>query len=121
MDQVIIGAVGVFFAVMGLCGLIAPASLLAPFGTEVRSVDGRNEVRAVYGGFGLAVAVALGLAAADAGGLREGVVVAVVLALAGMGAGRVVSMAVERPSAFYPTVFYLLVELALAAALLKAL
>ncbi|MFC6881730.1 DUF4345 domain-containing protein [Actinomadura yumaensis] len=120
MEQVVIGTVGVLFALMGLYGLLAPASLLAPFGTEVTSADGRNEVRAVYGGFGLAMALALIVAAADTGGLRDGVVAAVALALAGMGAGRVISMCIDRPSRFYPTVFYLLVELALAAALLMA-
>jgi hypothetical protein len=120
VDQVIIGTVGIVFAAMGLYGLVAPAALLAPFGTEVTSADGRNEVRAVYGGFGLAVALALALAAADTGGLRDGVVAAVALALAGMGCGRIISMLVDRPSAFYPTVFFLLVEFALAAALLVA-
>ncbi|MER6949449.1 DUF4345 family protein [Nonomuraea sp. NPDC000554] len=118
MDQVIIGAVAVLFAGMGIYGLVAPASLVAPFGGTAPSADSRNEIRAVYGGFGLATALALTLAALDIGRLRDGVLVAVALALAGMAAGRIVSMVVERPSRFYPTVFYLIVEAALAAALL---
>lgn len=119
MSQVVIGVVMVFFAGMGIYGLIRPTSLVAPFGTALLSADGRNEVRAVYGGFGLAVAVALALAMNDVG-LRDGVTTTVALALAGMAAGRIVSMVVERPSRFYPTVFYLLVEAALAAALSAA-
>lgn len=115
----IVGVTALFFAGMGIYGLTSPASLLAPFGTAVTSPDGRNEVRAVYGGFGVAVALALVLAVADVR-LRAGILVTVALALAGMAAGRIVSMAVERPSRFYPTVFYLLVEVALAAALLVA-
>ncbi|MEU7893976.1 DUF4345 family protein [Nonomuraea sp. NPDC049152] len=119
MSQVVIGVVMVFFAGMGIYGLIWPTSLVAPFGTALLSADGRNEVRAVYGGFGLAVAVALALAMNDVG-LRDGVTTTIALALAGMAAGRIVSMVVERPSRFYPTVFYLLVEAALAAALSAA-
>ncbi|MEU4510175.1 DUF4345 family protein [Nonomuraea wenchangensis] len=132
MDLVVIAVVAVFFAGMGIYALAAPASLIAAFGITLPTADGRNEVRAVYGGFGLAVAAALALAGYDVG-LRDGIVLTVALALAGMAAGRVVSMvvesgvvesravgsrAVERPPRFYPTVFYLLVEAALAAALL---
>jgi hypothetical protein len=117
-DNVIIAMVAVFFAGMGIYGLVAPGALLAPFGTRVLSADGRNEVRAVYGGFGLATALALVLAALDVGTLRDGVLVAVALALAGMAVGRVVSMLLERSARFYPTVLYLIVEAGLAAALL---
>ncbi|WP_345443234.1 DUF4345 family protein [Actinoallomurus vinaceus] len=119
MDEVIIGVVAVLFGGMGVYGLIAPAALLAPFGTLVRSADGRNEVRAVYGGYGVAVALTLVLALLD-DGLRAGLVTAVALALAGMAAGRIISFAAERPAGFFPTVFYLLVEAALAAALATA-
>ncbi|WP_442942185.1 hypothetical protein [Nonomuraea sp. NBC_00507] len=44
--------VAVFFAGMGVYGLVAPGTLVAPFGIRVPSAGGRNEVRAVYGGFG---------------------------------------------------------------------
>jgi hypothetical protein len=120
MSNVIIGVVTVFFAGMGVYGLVAPGRLVAPFGIRVASVDGRNEVRAVYGGFGLAMAAALALAVLGVGALRDGVLVAVALALAGMAAGRVVSMLLERPVRCYPTGFYLVVETGLMAALLAA-
>ncbi|MFG1707449.1 DUF4345 family protein [Nonomuraea sp. M3C6] len=120
MSDVIIGVVAVFFAGMGVYGLVAPGTLVAPFGIRVASADGRNEVRAVYGGFGLATAAALALAAFGVGTLRDGVLVAVALALGGMAAGRVVSMLLERPSRCYPTGFYLVVEVGLMAALLAA-
>lgn len=120
MDKVIIATVAVVFAGMGIYGLVAPVALLAPFGTQVRSADGRNEVRAVYGGFGLTMAGALVLAATRTDDLRSGLVLAVALALAGMAGGRIISMVIDRPSGFYPTVFYLLVEVALAGALLAA-
>ncbi|GAB3984500.1 hypothetical protein GCM10029978_094350 [Actinoallomurus acanthiterrae] len=119
MDEVVIGVVAVLFGGMGLYGLLAPTALLAPFGTLVRSADGRNEVRAVYGGFGVAVALTLVLALLD-DGLRAGLVLAVALALAGMAGGRIISFAVERPAGFFPTVFYLLVEALLAVTLAAA-
>ncbi|MEV4179315.1 DUF4345 family protein [Nonomuraea sp. NPDC049709] len=50
MSDVIIGVVAVFFAGMGVYGLVAPGKLVAQFGLRVTSADGRNEVRAVYGG-----------------------------------------------------------------------
>ncbi|GLX99412.1 DUF4345 family protein [Herbidospora sp. NBRC 101105] len=102
--------VAIFFAGMGVYGLVAPEKLVAPFGMRVTSADGRSEVRAVYGGFGLATAAALTPAALDAGTLRDGVLVAMALALGGMALGRAVAMLLERPSRCYPTGFYLVVE-----------
>ena len=74
-------------------------------------------MRAVYGGFGLAIAGVLALAAADPG-LRDGILVTVAAALGGMAFGRLVSGVVDRPEAFYPNWFYFIVEVVAAAALL---
>ncbi|QWF85131.1 DUF4345 family protein [Amycolatopsis sp. CA-230715] len=103
-------AVAVFFFGMGGYGLVAPASLVRPFGLGAGTADARTEVRAVYGGFGIAVAGLLAAAAADVGGIGKGAVFAVAVALLGMAAGRVVARCVERPSAFYPSWFYFWVE-----------
>jgi hypothetical protein len=100
-----------FFGGMGLLGLVAPARLVRPFGIEVAGAEGRTEVRAVYGGFGVAIAGLLVAAFLDADGIRRGAVVAVAVALAGMAAGRLVGRVVDRPSAFYPIWFYFWVEL----------
>jgi hypothetical protein len=118
MDDILIWAVAALFALMGLYALALPKLVLEPFGVALDSPDGRNEVRAVYGGFGLAVAGVLAAAALDAGDVRDGALVAVGFALAGMAFGRLVSSAVERPSGFYPVWFYFLVELAGAGVLL---
>ena len=48
-----------FFLVMGIAALVAPARILAPFGVTVATADGRSEVRAVYGGFGVVTGVLL--------------------------------------------------------------
>ncbi|WP_224389759.1 DUF4345 domain-containing protein [Pseudonocardia sp. ICBG1293] len=115
MNAVVV-LVGVFFAGMGVAALAAPAALVRPFRIVVEHPESRSEVRAVYGGFGLAIAVALGLALARPG-LHDGILTAVGLALAGMALGRVVSRLVDRPTAFYPIWFYALVETVAAGAL----
>ena len=106
---ILVGAA--FFAGMGLLGLVAPAGLVRPFGIGVGSAEARTEVRAVYGGFGVAIAALLVVAFVDGDGIREGAVVAVAVALVGMAAGRLVGRVFDRPSAFYPIWFYFWVEL----------
>ena len=63
--SIAVGAVAVFFVLMGLMGLFTPERIQAPFGTTVQTVEGRNEVRAVYGGFGIAMACEPGMPAAE--------------------------------------------------------
>lgn len=120
MLDVAVWAVAAGFAAMGLYALAAPARVLAQFGVAVETADGRNEVRAVYGGFGLAVAALLGVAAAGEGGVREGILVAVGFALAGMAAGRVLSALADRRASGYPVAAFLAIELVCAALLLAA-
>ena len=120
MADAVVWAVAVLFAGMGVYALAVPAAILAPFGVPVESADGRAEVRAVYGGFGIAVAALLGVAAADGGGAREGILVAVGVALAGMAFGRLVARAFERPSGFYPVWLFFGVEVVGAAGLIAA-
>ena len=116
---VVILVVAVFFLGMGLYGLVKPAALIRPFGITLPVPESRAEVRAVYGGFGLAIAGMLALAASGAG-LRDGILITVAAALGGMAFGRLVSGAVDRPRAFYPNWFYFFVEIIAAAALLWA-
>ncbi|GAA2816530.1 DUF4345 family protein [Kribbella solani] len=115
--MVVIVVVAVFFAGMGIYGLAAPAALVRPFALQADTGHARTEVRAVYGGFGLAIAAVL-LVAATTPDLRRGVVLAVAIALLGMAAGRLIGRIADRPTAFYPIWFYFWVEVALAAALL---
>ena len=110
--------VALFFAGMGVFGLVAPAALVRPFGIVPATAEGRSEVRAVYGGFGVAIAALLFVALAQAPELRRGVVPAVAVALLGMAFGRLVSRLIERPAGFYPVWFYFWVELVAAGALL---
>ncbi|MFI9504943.1 DUF4345 family protein [Nocardia sp. NPDC052566] len=117
MSIVLIAVVALFFAAMGVYGLLRPSQLVDPLGLLADRPDSRAEVRAVYGGFGIAIAVVLGLAAADIGDMRFGTCVTVAAALGGMAFGRIWSAVLERPSAFYPVWFFLIIE-ALGAGLL---
>lgn len=112
--------VAAVFAAMGLFALVVPGAVLAGFAVRVDSTEGRNEVRAVYGGFGLAVAAALVLAGTWPDPVRQGILLAVAIALAGMAVGRLVGLAAERPARFYPVWFWLCAELAMAATLAGA-
>lgn len=111
-------AAAVLFLGMGVYGLFAPAALIKPFQMDAGTAEARTEIRAVYGGFGVAVAILLGLAAADVGEIRHGAVIAVAAALLGMAFGRLAARVVEHPAAFYPSWFYFWVELLGGAALL---
>lgn len=114
--QVII--VAVFFLGMGLVALVRPAYVVAFFGMKAEGADARNEIRAVYGGFGVAVGVLLAVTM-NRQDLAAGVTLCVAIALLGMAAGRLVSFVMERPGR-WPVVFFV-VEIALALLLLSAL
>lgn len=103
MNGVVVAA-AVGFLAMGAYALAAPARVLAIFGVQVATVDGRNEVRAVYGGFGLAIAAVL-LAALARPTLRDGILVAVGAALAGMAGGRLVAAAIDGSPSRIPWLF----------------
>ena len=106
----------VFFTGMGLFALARPAALIRPFGITLPNPESRAEVRAVYGGFGLAIAGMLALALTGHPA-RDGILITVAAALGGMAFGRLVSVVIDRPKAFYPNWFYFLVELVGAAGL----
>ncbi|MEV0670531.1 DUF4345 domain-containing protein [Mycobacterium sp. NPDC050441] len=116
----VIVVVGVFFLGMGVYALAAPQAILRPFGFSIDTAATRAEVRAVYGGFGLAIAGVLGYAAATPGEVRTGILITVGTALAGMAFGRIVSGLIGDRTSFYPNWFYCLVEAIGAGALFVA-
>ena len=118
MAVAVIGVITVFFLGMGVYALAAPVALVRPFGITLAESASRSEVRAVYGGFGLAIAAVLGYAAVADGELRTGILIAVAAALAGMAFGRVAAAILGDRTAFYPNWFYFLVEAVAAAVLL---
>ena len=110
-------AIAVFFLGMGVYALAAPAALIRPFGVTPETPTSRSEIRAVYGGFGMAIAAVLGYAAFREGDVAKGILITVGIALAGMALGRIVSALVDAPPPFYPNWFYFIVEAVAAAAL----
>lgn len=116
---VLVAAVAAFFFAMGAVALVRPEQVVVYFGTSTLTRDGRNEVRAVYGGFGIAVALLL-LATLWLPQIRAGILVAVGVALLGMAVGRLVSAAIDGSPGFVPWLFCG-VELALSGALVLAL
>ncbi|TDD44181.1 DUF4345 domain-containing protein [Kribbella antibiotica] len=118
--NVAVAVVAIFFAGMGVAALVKPALIWKPFGVAPTTPAARNEVRAVYGGFGLAVAALLIAADSATAGFRDGVLVSVAVALGGMAAGRLLGALFEpKPLLRWPG-FFLLVEAALAGLLLTA-
>lgn len=111
MNPVVV-VVAVLFAGMGLVALAAPKVIWAPFGVVPETPASRNEVRAVYGGFGIAIAALLFLAESHGADFRAGVIVAVAFALFGMAGGRIVSALIEPKSVIGYPAFFLLLEAA---------
>lgn len=103
-----IWALSVGFAVMGVGSLLKPAKVTSQFDIPTLSTAGRNEVRAVYGGFGIMMSCALVVAILDSA-LRSGICFTVAAALGGMAGGRVLSGLIDGKIDKWPR-FYLLLE-----------
>lgn len=116
-DVSIMGA-ALGFAMMGLGALLRPVLVSKQFDIMSLTAAGRNEVRAVYGGFGLALAGVLMVALADAS-LRTGICLTIAAALAGMAGGRVISAVLDRTIGRLPA-FYLALEAGFAVLLYHA-
>lgn len=104
--------------------LIAPEALLANIGIALTNADGRNEIRAQYGGFYLAVTIALLLSLF--GRLSAGFGLGLLLvAVGGILLGRLASIVIEGPAVFasYSTVIktYLAFDIAIVVLTLLAL
>ena len=117
MGVAVVAVIAAFFLGMGVYALAAPAALVRPFGVTPETPTSRSEIRAVYGGFGLAIAAVLAYAAFRGGDVQKGILITVGVALAGMALGRIVSAVVDDRTPFYPNWFYCLLEAAAAAAL----
>ena len=92
---ILVLVVSVFFFAMGAVALATPAAFLLRFGSKVLGPDGKREVRAVYGGFGLAMAGILifGLYVPE---YRSGIFLSLGVALMGMVGGLIISAIIDR-------------------------
>jgi hypothetical protein len=85
------------FAAMGGLLLWQPQYITRVTNVELTTAESRSETRAVYGGFGIAIALALFVAMVWSD-LRGGIMFTTGLALLGMAAGRGYSAWLERPT-----------------------
>lgn len=97
----------IFFAGMGILAISLPhkISALVGFPSTDLSFDARNEIRAVYGGFGIAVATVLGICLRDET-LTKGVTLAIGASLAGMAGGRVIATILDKTIGKIPLLFF---------------
>jgi len=103
--------VAIAFAGMGLVALASPRLFVRCFAGSAAHVDARNEVRAVYGGFGVVMAAALVWSQSENSAFAEGIIACIGLALMGMALGRLVSFLAER-SSWLPVCYFLIEALA---------
>ncbi len=118
--NVAVAIAATFFAGMGVAALVKPALIWTPFGVTPTTPAARNEIRAVYGGFGLAIATLLLAADSATPDFRAGVLVSVSVALSGMAAGRLLGALIEPKSLLRWPALFLLLEATLATLLLTA-
>ena len=88
--------VGGSFVLMGVAALASPRSFAEFIGTKAETSEYRNEVRAVYGGFGICLGALIMFADPLFPGVRDGIFVAGSVSLFGMASGRLFSFVVER-------------------------
>jgi len=91
-SALLLGAVG--FAAIGVGFLIVPVQWASLVDISLPTAMARTDLRATYGGFDLAVGVFLGLCARRTEWIRPGLV-ALGLAAAGFGGGRLLGIVVE--------------------------
>ena len=115
-DTLVLVSAGLF-AAMGGWALARPTRVVDRFGIDVTTLDGRNEIGAVYGGFGVAVAALLVFAATTDGRGELWIPSIVSVQCLGMATGRIVSMARDRTRGSRTVWLFVVVELALAVAL----
>lgn len=103
---------------MGLGAIATPIRVTRQFDILELTAAGRNEVRSVYGGFGVAMAAMFALALLRPE-LRSGICLTAAAALTGMAGGRLLSALIDRQIGRYP-LFYLCLEAVVASLLFYA-
>ena len=106
------------FITMGIGSFFLPERVTAQFDIPTLSTAGRNEVRAVYSGFGILMGLML-VVALNAPLLRSGICFTVAAALAGMAIGRILSTILDRHIGRWP-LFYMYLEIILATLIILA-
>jgi hypothetical protein len=119
MADLAVFAVAGFYAALGVVCFAQPERVPAGFGAASPPPAYRNEIRAIYGGFPIALAAVLVWATGASADVREGVLIAAAVSTAGMALARLASAAIERPRSSYPWLWFC-VEVVLVALLVAA-
>lgn len=112
LAELLIQCASAFFFGMGVVALLFPNWIAALFGTHELAAAARNEYRAVYGGFGVAVAVALNLIPVYTQYIAGAVLMSGAMVF-GMAGGRVVSLFTCGDGWSLIPLLFFIVELAL--------
>lgn len=105
----IVVIIAVLFLAMGLGAFIVPRTFLAVFDIQAQTAPARNEIQAVYGGYGVAMAAILAWSLTQPT-LAAGIWLTIGVALLGMAAGRLVG-ALREPTRRWPVWLFLGIEL----------
>lgn len=111
--------VGIFFILMGMTTLIHPTIINKLFEIDGKSGSFNNEVRSVYGGFGIFFGILTLSLIFTFEIYRDGVILAQATALFGMASGRIYSFIFEKTNKF--PIIFLIVEIFLGFLLLSIL
>lgn len=111
-------AVALAYAGIGVAATFAPERVPAFFGGTAPSPASRTEIRAVYAGIPFAFAGLLGWASRNPDG-NQGITRTVAAATGGMALARLSGAAAEKRLDPWPTGAFALMEVAMAAALLR--
>ena len=112
-----ITVIAILFLAMGLGALLVPRTFLAVFDIQAATAAARNEIQAVYGGYGVAMCALLWWSRQQPQ-WAEGIWLTVGVALAGMAAGRLVGL-VREPTRRWPVWLFLGIEAGLALVLCR--
>ncbi len=118
MKTIFLTGTALFFIGMGILALMRPAAVLALFNINVTTPAGRNEVRAVYGGYGIMMGGLLFYSLSEPE-LQAGIWFTIALALLGMALGRLFSFLIDRAMSTMTFLFFV-VEIIIALILTNA-
>jgi hypothetical protein len=104
MGTILVCAAALFYFALGLRAFIQPKNLLADFGIFATKDVSRNEIRAVYGGFPIAVSSLL-LFSLVSPNYADGILLAVSISSLGMALGRLISAVIDRTLGRIPAIF----------------
>jgi hypothetical protein len=108
--------VSAFWLWLGVMAFRHPRHLLRGFGIDTQTIDARNEVRGIYGGFPLAMSAIL-IGSLFAPHLKDGIAICIGAATLGMCLGRAISGIIDHKLGKLPKLFGA-IELAIAAILI---